>query len=323
MNASDIHDIAVRWTIRMDRGDLTDAERAEMEQWLDADPRHRGAFVRAQVAWTHLDRSKALGGAHLLPPLPQGRRSAVRTRRALLLGGLGVAAAAGIAAVALWPSSTIYRTGPGEIRRIVLSDGSVAVMNGNSELKVTMRRSSRQLKLSGSEAWFHVAHDEGRPFLVETPTVVARAVGTAFSVVLSPSGVSVLTTEGTVAVKPVGAEDREVRVPAGTKALLLKGRAMQLGRPGIEALNRQLAWRTSQIALEDQSLREAATQFNRYNSRKIVIESADIADARVVGWFKLDDPDAFARAVASTLGARVASEQDEIRIYKQDRPGLE
>jgi transmembrane sensor len=45
-----------------------------------------------------------------------------------------------------------------------------------------MKPGLRQVKLDRGEAWFQVAKDPQRPFVVESGPVRVRAVGTAFSV---------------------------------------------------------------------------------------------------------------------------------------------
>src|SRR5688572_796460 len=66
----DIEDTAAEWVVRLDRGALSEAEQRELDSWLEASTRHRGAFVRAQAMWVDLDRVAALqaGRAPLDPP---------------------------------------------------------------------------------------------------------------------------------------------------------------------------------------------------------------------------------------------------------------
>src|SRR3546814_6499165 len=73
-------------------------------------------------------------------------------------------------------------TAIGEIRRVPLSDGSLAAVNTQTTLDVTMKPELRQVALKDGEAWFQVAKDRSRPFVVEVGDVRVRAVGTAFAV---------------------------------------------------------------------------------------------------------------------------------------------
>src|SRR3546814_10056817 len=67
--------------------------------------------------------------------------------------------------------------------------------------------SSDLITLEEGEAWFQVAHDAHRPFVVDVGSVRIRAVGTAFSVRRNPEGVDVMVTEGVVETR---SEERRV-----------------------------------------------------------------------------------------------------------------
>jgi len=54
-----IDEQAAQWVIRRSGGGLPEVE-AEFQAWYAQDPRHRGAFLRAEAAWTLLDRAQVL-----------------------------------------------------------------------------------------------------------------------------------------------------------------------------------------------------------------------------------------------------------------------
>jgi transmembrane sensor len=62
---------------------------------------------------------------------------------------------------------------------------------------------------------------------------------------------------------------------------------------------------------------EAAAEFNRYNSRKIVIVGQGLADEKLVGWFRTNEPESFARAAAASFGAQVTVRGDAILVQAQ------
>ncbi len=78
---------------------------------------------------------------------------------------------------------TIAVTGLGERRRIALPDGSVVVLNGNSQLRVAsgFNENHRVIWLEG-DAFFEVAKQVKRPFVVRTAGMVTTALGTSFRV---------------------------------------------------------------------------------------------------------------------------------------------
>ena len=86
-----------------------------------------------------------------------------------------------------------------------------------------------------------------------------------------------------------------------------------------EDIKRSLAWREGQIVLEGESLDDAVAQFNRYNTRKLVISDPSLAEEKLVGQFRATEPLTFAEAVATTLGAAVVEDGDTIRLSRGAR----
>ncbi len=301
---------AIEWVTQIDKGEMPASRRAELDAWLEADSRHRGAFLRAQAAWKVLDRLNILPHEDLdVPPSRQVRLS----RRGALIGG-GAAIVGAAAAVGIFRNGQDQiRTAIGEIRRVPLDDGSVAAINTDSELNVAFKPDLREITLAKGEAWFDVAKDRRRPFVVAAGDVRVRAVGTAFSVRRRDSGADVLVTEGVVETWMVGAEGRGKRIAAGAKIFVsdLAGPSkLVVGHSGID---RTLAWRSGEIALNGETLGDAATEFNRYNTRRVTVDPSFL-ERRLVGWFHTNDPETFARAAAATLGANVVAGNDEIHI---------
>lgn len=305
-SAADIEAAAARWVVRADRGDL---DPAELEAWLAGDTRRQGAFVRAQAAWGLLDRGRALGGNEA------SANARPRVDRRGLLAGLGVAAAACVAVVvAPRLLAARYGTAVGEIRRVPLADGSLAAINTDTTLEVAMKPRSREVRLDRGEAWFQVAKDAERPFVVESGPVRVRAVGTAFSVRRRDGGCEVLVTEGVVEVWSEGAGEAPRRVTAGERVFASDSAGAARPVPASLEITRELAWREGQIVLDGEAFGAAAEEFNRYNARKIVIADPALAEQKLVGWFRTNEPESFARAAASSFGARVTVRGDAILV---------
>ena len=63
----------------------------------------------------------------------------------------------------------------------------------------------------------------------------------------------------------------------------------------------QLSWRTGILMFRDQTLAEAAAEFNRYNERKLVIKDPAIANLKIEGNFRATNVDAFVRLARKRL----------------------
>jgi ferric-dicitrate binding protein FerR (iron transport regulator) len=186
--AREVDDEAAAWALKSGVGDRQSAPDPELQAWLSGDPRRRGALLRAQAALSFVDRARALAEA---PPAGAPIRPSPSRRRVLALAGAGGLAAAGIGAMAVLGGGRRYATQIGEIRRAALQDGSLAEINTNSVLDVAMRLRSRDVVLRKGEAWFQVAKDRARPFVVAAGDIRVQAVGTAFSVRRKSAGAEV------------------------------------------------------------------------------------------------------------------------------------
>jgi len=311
-----IADLAAQWAVRIDRGDLTDAERFGLNDWLHADRRHRGALIRAQAGLTFLGgpdlpRAKVLPLVHPAPARTGWwRRQAVQRHTLMAMTACATLVAFGWL---LLSGGTHLATDPGEIRRIALADGSVAMINARSEIAVDYDDDTRRIDIAAGEAWFKVAHNAKRPFVVNAGKVHVRATGTAFAVRHDGGQVRVVVTDGSVLVWRQG-EDKRVAMKAGEQAQLLataEAVPITLHQTGD---GQPLAWREGRLTLSNMPVAEAVAEFNRFNSRQILIADEQIAASRMVGYFNLENPERFARAVADLSGGIVTSKGNYIVI---------
>lgn len=339
-SAQVVNDEAAGWVARMDARPLDALARAELARWIVSDPRCRGALFRALAIW-----QTTAGGAKIdadiwalldetMPPgpaaaPPEGMRKSRKdqsrgtqaARRLLLWAGVTIAASLCFVLLStVFPNGAgaSYRrieTSLGEMTKVPLQDGSLVMLNTNSRVEVSQSTSVRRVQLEEGEAWFKVAKDESRPFVVSAGEVRVRAVGTAFSVRRRNGGADVQVTDGIVEVWSEARSDKHVRVPAGTRTFV----SNQVGGQGLvrdaAAIERHLSWREGVLRFDGNTLREAADEFNRYNPTKIQVDPA-IADEKIVGRFNTDEPDMFARVVSVTFDASVEKKDGRIHIEK-------
>ena len=253
-----ISERAARWAVRTDGGALSPEEQRELDTWLAADSRHRGAYVRARAQWVDLDRLAALHGsvgeaagnparsssAQKLVPEPaaasapqptaanvsqptaanlsQPTTAALSRRQLLAAGVAAMGVIGGGLSWMIWRQGQgRYASGIGEVRRIALEDGSTVLLNTASEVTVRFTRQQRDIRLVRGEALFEVAHDKSRPFIVQANDTAVRAVGTAFAVRLEAAQVDVTVTEGVVEV-------------ADSRAVAGLGAATSASPPGVK-----------------------------------------------------------------------------------------
>jgi len=303
VKAEEIEQHASRWLAARDARKPSVEEDTAFHYWLDADIRHRVAFLRLEAAWKRGDKLRAVR------PLDRGvDADLLRGHRSRLPLAMAASVVLALLIAGGWFAHEKlgwrqFETRVGEFSRIVLDDGSVIDLNTDSQVRVRLAAAKRDIRLLRGEGRFQVAHDLARPFVVKAADTDVRAVGTAFSVRLRESAqIDVLVSEGTVAI----ATTRVAHAPplnAGDAAVLLPDR-MSVSRVEPTSLERRFAWTTGKLQFRGDSLGEAVAEFNRYNRRHLRLADPALAQLRVGGTFSATDPESFAAALSSAFGLR-------------------
>lgn len=239
------------------------------------------------------------------------------------------AAAAAIALVAMsllwgWQRYGVvehrsYRTAIGALDTIGLADGSRATLSSDSRIDVALSRAQRHVALEHGEAFFDVAKDPGRPFAVDAGARRVIAVGTRFSVRRDGPDLRVVVTEGTVRLEsePVdGRTQPTTLLPAGSIALA--GANGVLVRSGsIEDAERYVDWRNGYLVFRDTALSAAAAEFNRYNTRRLVIGDAAVGELRVGGNFRWSNAEVFVGLLEQAMPVRAERLPDRIVLHSR------
>jgi transmembrane sensor len=327
MSLKQIEESAAVWLARRDSGNWSETDQADLNEWLRASTARRVAYLRLEAAWAQAGRLKALGAGLALDQVPASgalgnnsfckstetdsaptlsactktlRRWAYASAASILMCASGATA---------WyfysPHGASYETVVGGMEAIPLSDGSHVTLNSDSEVQVTVTAKERGVQLNHGEAFFEVAKDPTRPFIVKAGHARVIAVGTQFSVRRERDQVDVVVIEGHVRV------ERDNQTTGEPPALLVPGSVARSDGssvlvqvkplPEAEAI---LSWRSGFLIFHDTPLKEAVAQFNRYNARKIIIDDPNVANLRIGGNFKSTNAEAFVRLIESGLPIR-------------------
>lgn len=310
---------AGQWLVKRDSGEWSPQDQAALEAWLGQSMAHQVAYWRLEDAWEKARRLEALGaGTRSDEPPPPGswnisashapRAEAFATQpsrfgRRALAASLAVVAMVGVVTY-LWLAAHRFRTDVGEVVSIPLSDGSRVTLNTASAIKIAITSTERRVELEQGEAFFDVAPEPARPFVVAAGDKRVIAVGTKFSVrkaandpvhPVHADDIQIVVTEGAVHLEALGPRglvplSREP-LTAGSLART-SGKELTRRRAMREAVE-SLSWRNGTLVFRDVSLAQAAAEFNRYNKRKIVIDDAAAADLRIAGSFRATNVESF------------------------------
>jgi transmembrane sensor len=221
----------------------------------------------------------------------------------------------------LWPGHR-YSTQTGAIDTVALKDGSHIILNSDSQIRVDLGEGERRISLTQGEAFFEVAKDASRPFIVRVGQRRVIAVGTQFSVRREGDDMRVVVTEGKVRIEqlsPVaGAAEHQgplhvVLVAAGNVAQTAKGDVMIRAESEREAEN-LLSWRQGYVNFDHVSLADAVAEFNRYNTRKVIIQDPTISTILISGNFRANNTDAFLDLLQSGFPVSVEKGSDQITL---------
>lgn len=286
---------AMDWLFALDRAPGDHGLEAALQDWLGRGPENARAWREARAIWDMAPRLPEL----MVPPAPV-RALARPSRRRWLVGG-GLALAAGLAGVSLTPLATRLRadhaTGVGERREITLADGSRVLLNTDSALSVDYSTGRRSLALWRGEAFFTVARDPTRPFVVAAAGAEAQALGTAFDLRLDPDTLDIAVASGEVAFA-----NARLKAGEGGRLDLTSGRFAR----AITAVETRLAWRQGRLVVDRWPVARVLDELGRYHQGRILLRDDALGRKPVSGIYDLDRPTEAVRAVAAAAGGRVA-----------------
>ncbi|MET0535697.1 MAG: FecR domain-containing protein [Steroidobacter sp.] len=333
----DAYAAAADWHSRLKDEDDSAHAYAQFEAWLAADVRHQQAFDAVERSWA------SLAGARVDPRVLKLRREALSAthrlrffRVAAAAAVVGVIVAVGFLAIPMLRDASTaptaimgnvteggaFRTAVGERSSITLSDGSSVVLNTNSRVEIKFTPELRNVRLLAGQAWFQVAKNAERPFVVEAGDQRVTALGTAFDVRLDPEraggSVQVTLAEGKVTVEPIRSSfENLLRTPA-VPEVLAPGEALIVAddAPATRRkadLVKVSSWRQGQVVFDNDTLATAIAEINRYSPTRIELSDPTLGELRVSGVFKAGHSESFVETVTGHYPIQVAA-RDGSRI---------
>jgi transmembrane sensor len=274
---------------------------------------HHVSYLRLKASWRRADRLAALGAGIARPPEQRVSRA---TR---------LAAMAAAIAVLFWSAAYVahrlddgktYATTVGGRQVVQLADGTRMELNTNTRVRAQVTDSLRRITLDAGEAYFEVVHDARRPFVVYAGNRRITDLGTKFSVFRNGDDVRVVVREGRVQVETIGMADAAAPViaDAGREVLVREAQIFVTPKPEEELAN-GLSWRNGLLVFRQQTLAEAAEQFNRYNDRQIFV-AGSARKIRIGGSFKANNLDVFVQLLHDGFGLSVNDQGDRIVVSR-------
>jgi transmembrane sensor len=245
-------------------------------QWCRSDPENLPAFEQMQHIWDALYAAKVT--ALNLPQAanPGEHRNRLIAWAASVVLVVGIAGWLGLR----YPEVQVLDTPVGEQRRTTLTDGSHLDLAPDSRVSTRFTLTRRDVQLERGQAFFRVAHNALRPFIVHVNGLTVTSVGTAFDVRIGPNNTVVTVSEGRVNVASVAADAGGAASPAAEAVRAGSGERVTFSksarRLSVAVVDPKIAgaWRDGTLRFVSESLEEVVGEVNRYSAPQIVVASA-------------------------------------------------
>ena len=195
------------------------------------------------------------------------------------------------------------------VKTETLVDGSVITLNKKSSVSTTFSKQERRVKMIG-EAYFTVAPDRGKPFVIEVKTLEVKVVGTAFNVdnLSQPNKVIVVVEEGIVEVL---GQKETLRLTKGQKAVydILTGTFDKSNNVDKNVT----AYKTGRLDFESNKLKDVVEKINKLFEYDIKIASPALENCEITTVYEGQDLEFFFKEIiGESLNIEVEKQGDRI-----------
>ncbi|HBK4767020.1 TPA: fec operon regulator FecR [Serratia liquefaciens] len=293
--------MAAQWFALLCDENVTEHQRQQWQAWHQQNEDHRWAWQRVEALQSQL---QGVPGKFSYRTLDQAGRQSTLDRRTLLkslLLLLGVGGSwLGFQSPLGRELRADYRTATGEIKPIVLSDGSQLVLNTASAVDVRYSAEKRLILLHSGEISLITGRDD-RPFWVESRQGAMRALGTHFLVRENDDQTQLTVLEHAVEAHLAQFPQEKRRVNAGEQ---ISFSAVAFGQQ--QAAGNGDSWTRGVLSVSQWRLEQVLAELARYRHGRLDCDPA-IAGLRVSGSFPLREPDRALLLLSQTLPIRLQS----------------
>ena len=216
------------------------------------------------------------------------------------------------------PQGAVHSTAVGEVRHLLLEDGSRVDLNTNSEIVTRIEANRRVTLLIRGEARFRVERDDRPAFLVVAGQAGVKSTDADFSVrLVNSSRVDVLVKAGRaeISVAPAQVPRPGLQLSPPLVLTMSSGESISLRSNSVLArerlsavvLERRTAWTDGWLWFAAEPLPQALAEFNRYHAQQLVLVDPRLASLQIGGRFRSSDLDSFLATLKHSFDVRTAS----------------
>lgn len=191
---------------------------------------------------------------------------------------------------------------------VTLADGSVITLNKNSTLRYpeTFVAATREVYLTEGEAFFKVAKDPTKPFIIHTNDITTKVVGTSFNIRSSTDEVVVSVATGKV----------EVSDGKQTETLLPYERTIYRNQTFKKEATTlaELEWMERKLIFSDTPLEDAARQIEEHFEVTVNFKNEALKKCQITGKFKNQSLETVLNAIAFSSDVTYKIELDTVTL---------
>jgi transmembrane sensor len=323
---------AATWFALLLSDDATDLDRRDLDAWRRASDDNALAWAKIATIWDYS------AGAEDEPAIMALRREALARpaqRRSWIPAALAASLAITVVGTGVYTSGWVpgllsgeagpvqlametrdVRTAIGQRSNVSLSDGSSITVNTDSAIHVALSKSQRRVDLLNGEAYFRVAKDGARPFVVDASGLTVTAIGTRFSVRTLAEGATVALLDGHVRVeRRLDGQLQSVLLDPGS---VLRATSTSFTVTHADA-KRVASWTTGRLSFDQTPLKIAVDELNRYSATKILLADPSLGSTPVTGLFATDRPEELVTMLAASGRVQSTKRPDGTTVLRSAR----
>ena len=307
-------------------GESSETEQLAVNQWLAVSPENQTHYEQLKAVWEESAGPQANSPSEeeawqrfqqRIHPEAGSKNKTIKLNRSRQVAAAAVLVL--LASGLLWtiifkPAAPVVLTASGQVLTDTLPDNTIVTLNKDSRMSFSKKfgKKKRVVDLQG-EAFFKVAHQARRPFVVEVSNLTITDIGTAFNVHEGKNATEIIVTEGSV----------EVRVGRQSVVLVADEKVVVSKKGGLlkkEKTNSRLFdyYRTREFVCNNTPLSELVTVLNEAYHTDVVITSPELGRLPITTTFHRDQPlDSVLTIIAQTFQQVSLSKQGEKYILSR------
>ncbi|MEC5146576.1 FecR domain-containing protein [Chitinophaga sp. 212800010-3] len=303
----------------------TPEEQVAVEEWLAGQEDHRRYFEHFRLIWEESKKLEAVSTvdeneawARFQQRVGNDRQTARVVKLDTRSPWLGIKRIAAVLIIALGITGAWYmlsrqsHTPPmivstgAQIRQDTLPDGSMVVLNKQSSLEYSGTGKQRNVKLAG-EAFFNVASDPGKPFVIKINDVSVTVLGTSFNVKNSKGKTEVIVESGAV---EVSKNNNSVQLKQHEKAVVADDQSAPVKQSNTDELYNY--YRTQSFVCTNTPLWQLVDILNEAYGVNITIANPEKRNVQLNATFTRGSLDSTLKVIALTYEVTIEKNGSQI-----------